>query len=83
MSIKDNKRSECACCGETENLKYCEDCKVWMCFQTKNEHGGCFEWTSSHESGCQIIFNYHHPNLDEELAFYDRLDYFERNPVLA
>lgn len=48
-----------------------------MCFDIDEEIGGCWEWTSSHESMCQVIFNYHHPNLDEEMAFYDKLRKFE------
>jgi len=83
MTSSYNKsKMECACCGRKDHLKFCESCQVWMCFDIDEEIGGCWEWTSSHESMCQEIFNYHHPNLDEEMAFYDKIRKFEECPPI-
>ena len=56
---------ECACCGERDNLTFCSKCEVYFC-------GFCFGWTSSHEPNCEVIFNEHHPNLNEEIEFYKK-----------
>ena len=53
-------KSECASCGDNENLIFCISCKCWYC-------GECNAWTSTHRDSsgsgsfdCKTIDGRHH-----------------------